>query len=66
MTVSRENPIVFHGKKQYSFLPFRFRRTADHEVLLTNIVGEFVFLTASEFERFTSHQGDCRFEVILS
>lgn len=55
MTVSRENPIVFHGKKQYSFLPFRFRRTADHEVLLTNIVGEFVFLTASEFERFTSH-----------
>jgi uncharacterized protein len=47
-------PAVFQAPSaNWQLLPFRFERIADR-VLLTNLVGEPLFLTAEEFEQLTS------------
>lgn|GEM_PF-3637380 len=38
----------------YQILPFRFERLFSNEYLLTNEVGEFVFLTHEEFDSFVN------------
>lgn len=43
---------------QYKILPFRFERFNDTEYLLTNEIGEYVFLTADDFYKFINHQLD--------
>lgn len=42
----------------YRHLPFRFMRWPGAEVLLTNEVGEFLFLDAVSFESFVAHRLD--------
>lgn len=44
---------AFHSAQGYRLLPFRFQRR-DNCVLLTNEVGEFQFLTESDFSDFVS------------
>src|SRR2546426_9076541 len=57
--------LVFHSKDQfrppllaggYQFLPFRFMRWGGGQVLITNDVGEFVFLNDAAFDAFTGQR----------
>ncbi len=41
---------------EWEFLPFRFHRFEDQRVLVTNMVGEHLFLNPAEFEQFTQKQ----------
>jgi uncharacterized protein len=43
------------GADGYRFLPFRFLRWDEHEVLLVNDVGEHAFLDAPTFDAFVTH-----------
>ncbi len=52
MNIDCEEPIVFFEKGHYQFMPFRFRRMKSHEVLLTSVTGEFIFLSSDEFSKF--------------
>lgn len=50
-------PLTFFEKSGvYQLLPFRFRRFTDGRYLLTNLVGEFVFLRPEDFSLFTKKQ----------
>ena len=40
----------------YTLLPFRFRRTDQHDVLMVNECGDFLFLPEQVFERFLRHE----------
>jgi uncharacterized protein len=40
----------------WEFLPFRFERFSGERVLVTNLVGEHVFLSSNEFEAFATKQ----------
>jgi His-Xaa-Ser system radical SAM maturase HxsB len=40
-------------RDDWELLPFRFHRFDDQQVLLTNLVGEHLFLPSAEFERLT-------------
>ena len=42
----------------YQILPFRFTRFSDSEYLLTNDVGEYMFLSNEDFERFVNWELD--------
>lgn len=44
--------------ESYSLLPFRFKRSPDGSVLVSNDVGEFIFLDAPTFDAFVSHRLD--------
>lgn len=44
----------FTGDSSYRLLPFRFKRIDKDNVLLTNITGEFVFVSADEFKQLTA------------
>ena len=37
---------------EYTLLPFRFERYSENEYLLTNEIGEFVFLSPTDFQKF--------------
>lgn len=56
MTSTTFKPIEFFASNSTSFrtLPYRFQRTAKGQVLLTNMVGDFVWLTNEQFNLFTS------------
>lgn len=41
---------------QYTILPFRFDRFDDKEYLLTNEVGEYIFLTNKDFHEFVNYK----------
>src|SRR4030066_2589232 len=41
--------------RNYQILPFRFKRENDGNILLTNEVGEFITLSANNFNSFVSH-----------
>ena len=43
---------------RYNILPFRFERYNDKEYLLTNEIGEYVFLSTDDFNLFVNHQLD--------
>ena len=47
----------------YSLLPFRFCRFNDEQVLLTNDVGEYIFLGNNDFDSLTSGKMDVHSEV---
>lgn len=49
-------PLEFFAKgvEQFNFLPFRFKRLGNGKVLLTNLVGEYLIVTAEEYRAFTS------------
>lgn len=44
--------------KPYQLLPFRFERFNDEEYLLTNEVGEYLFMTNDDFNRFINYELD--------
>ena len=44
--------------KDYKILPFRFEKYNDDEYLLTNEIGEYVFLSSDDFHKFVNHQMD--------
>ena len=43
---------------EYQLLPFRFERFNDTEYLLTNEVGEYIFLQNEDFHRFVNGEMD--------
>lgn len=55
-------PYVFRQRDEvapageYRLLPFRFMRWSDDEVLVTNDVGEFVFVSAADFAALCEHR----------
>ncbi|MDD3012558.1 MAG: His-Xaa-Ser system radical SAM maturase HxsB [Candidatus Gastranaerophilales bacterium] len=50
----------------YKLLPFRFTRFDNNQVLLCNEVGEFIFITDDEFDRFIKFQLDPTETVFLN
>jgi His-Xaa-Ser system radical SAM maturase HxsB len=64
MTAERTFAKGFHERKfyrkapEYSHLPFRFFRLANGSCLLTNIVGEYIVVSSSEFEAFVESRLD--------
>ena len=64
MTAERTCAKGFHERKfyrkasEYSHLPFRFFRLANGSCLLTNIVGEYIVVSSSEFEAFVESRLD--------
>lgn len=42
----------------YTILPFRFSRFDDEEYLLTNDVGEYIFLRNNDFDKFIRYELD--------
>jgi uncharacterized protein len=52
--------------RDYRVLPFRFMRWADGEVLVTNEVGEFLFLPSDTFKAFAEHRLDAGNEAYRS
>lgn len=48
---------------QYTILPFRFARFNADEYLLTNDVGEYIFLCNNDFERFVNYKLDITSEI---
>ena len=50
-------------KSNYQILPFRFTRFDESEYLLTNDVGEYIFLGNENFERFINMELDTKSEV---
>lgn len=49
----------------YLILPFRFERTPEHDLLLVNEVGEFMFLNSPNFEDFVSYRIDTDSQAFL-
>ncbi|MBP3438508.1 MAG: His-Xaa-Ser system radical SAM maturase HxsB [Sutterella sp.] len=58
------HPIEFYKSNcEYQFLPFRFRRLNGSRYLLTNIVGEFIFLDANDFCKFRKRELSNKSEI---
>ena len=51
--------------KPYQLLPFRFERFNDDEYLLTNEVGEYLFMTNDDFNRFINYELDVNSALYL-
>lgn len=51
--------------KEYTILPFRFAHFSKEEYLLTNDVGEFIFLRNEDFNRFVNYELDTRTETFM-
>ena len=49
----------------YKILPFRFARFNETEYLLTNDVGEYIFLKNEVFEKFINHELDPKSDVFM-
>jgi len=49
----------------YKILPFRFDRFNDNEVIISNEVGEFIFISNHEFENFVNYKLDLQSEIFL-
>ena len=47
----------------YQIMPFRFARFNESEYLLTNDVGEYIFLSNEDFEKFINNELDVRSTV---
>lgn len=50
--------IYVMGKSGYTLLPFRFERFNDREYLLSNDVGEFLFMQDDDFHRLVNYELD--------
>ena len=58
---------AFHSSGAIQLLPFRFERTRANSYLVSNFVGDFVSLTADEFERLVDERvtpGDGLYEKV--
>lgn len=53
-------------EEKYIILPFRFERFNDEEVLLTNEIGEYLFLLNSDFEKFIQYELDPKSDVFMN
>jgi len=51
--------------KTYTILPFRFERFNEDEYLITNEVGEFLFVKTNEFNCFVNNELDTQSDVFL-
>ena len=49
--------------ENYQILPFRFARFNESEFLLTNDVGEYIFLSNEDFDKFISKELDVKSTV---
>jgi His-Xaa-Ser system radical SAM maturase HxsB len=56
--MSKFYPPEYYENKQgeYQLLPLRFERITDDEVILTNAVGEFLFLSRAKLDLLVNHQ----------
>lgn len=50
----------------YKILPFRFEKYNEKEYLLTNEIGEYVFLSTDDFNKFVNHQLDTSSDSFLN
>ena len=50
---------------EYSLLPFRFERYYEEEYILTNEIGEYVFLNVDDFYKFINKELDTNSETFL-
>lgn len=50
----------------YQLLPFRFERYSDNEYLLTNEVGEYIFLSYNDFNKFVDGELDTQSELFYN
>lgn len=57
---------VVNIKKSYKILPFRFEKYNENEYLLTNEVGEYIFLLSDDFTKFINRQLDVESETYLN
>lgn len=51
--------------RPYQLLPFRFDRFSDDEYLLTNEVGEYLFMTKEDFLKFVNYELDVNSDLYL-
>lgn len=51
---------------EYQLLPFRFERFNDTEYLLTNEVGEYIFLQNEDFHRFVNGEMDIHSDLFMT
>lgn len=51
--------------RPYQLLPFRFDRFSDDEYLLTNEVGEYLFMTKEDFHKFVNYELDVNSDLYL-
>lgn len=52
--------------EDYKILPFRFEKYNDDEYLLTNEIGEYLFISTDDFNKFVNHQLDTSSETFLN
>ncbi len=52
-------------KYEYTILPFRFDHFNEEEYLLTNDVGEYIFLKNEDFEKFVNHELNLKSDVFM-
>ena len=50
---------------EYTILPFRFDHFNEEEYLLTNDVGEYIFLNNEDFEKFVNHELDPKSDIFM-
>lgn len=51
--------------EKYTILPFRFEHFNDKEMLLTNDVGEYIFVNNTDFEEFVNYKLDTKSDVFM-
>ena len=52
-------------EEPYTILPFRFERFDDKETLVTNEVGEYIFLSNIDFEKFVNYELDPKSDIFM-
>lgn len=52
--------------KKYTILPFRFGHFDAEEYLLTNDVGEYIFLKNDDFEKFINYELDLKSDIFMN
>ena len=50
---------------KYTILPFRFERFNESEMLLTNEIGEYIFLSNEDFDDFVNYRLDARSDTFM-
>ena len=54
------------AETKYTILPFRFERFNENEYLLTNEVGEYIFLSIDDFNKFVNLELDTKSDTFLN
>jgi len=58
MSKFQEQELYLSQNKNYSLLPFKFERLDDEEVIVTNMVGQYVLLSRNKLDHLVSHTLD--------